>query len=86
MGEIDLVMRDVECVVVVEVRFRSGRFVAPALTVDPRKQRKLVRTAALFLAGHPLLAALPVRFDVVAVLPENGADGRIQWIRDAFRP
>jgi putative endonuclease len=78
-------MRDADCLVFVEVRFRTGRFVLPALSVDGRKQRKLAQAAAFFLAGNPRLAEAPVRFDVVAV--ERRPDGRetIQWIRDAFR-
>jgi putative endonuclease len=78
-------MRDDECLVIVEVRFRSGSFVAPALSVDARKQRKVARAASLFLAGNPPYCDLPVRFDVVAVGRASGTRGRIQWIRDAFR-
>ena len=54
------------------------------MTVDRRKQRKITRTAALFLAANARLARLAVRFDVVAIVGD-GADG-IEWIRDAFRP
>ena len=85
LGELDLIMLDDDCLVFVEVRFRSGDFVAPALSVDARKQRKLAQTAAFFLAGHSRLADRPVRFDVVAVERAPGTRGRIQWIRDAFR-
>ena len=80
-------MRDGNCVVITEVRYRSGRRLASArLTVDGRKQRKLVRTAAMFLSRRSHLATSPVRFDVVAI--DVDADGKkhISWIRDAFRP
>lgn len=82
-GEIDLIMFDEEILVFVEVRYRrSATFAAPSLTVDARKQRKLVRTAALFTAGHRGLAHREMRFDVVAI--EEGQS--IRWMRDAFRP
>ena len=84
-GELDLVMRDGTCLVIVEVRFRSGTFVDPAESVDARKQLKLARATSFFLAGNPALCDLAVRFDVVAVERASDARGRIQWIRDAFR-
>ena len=84
-GELDLVMRDGTCLVIIEVRFRSGTFVDPAQSVDARKQLKLARAASFFLAGNPTLCDLAVRFDVVAVGRASDARGRIQWIRDAFR-
>jgi putative endonuclease len=81
-GEIDLIMLDRQCLAFIEVRCRrSGRFVAPADTVDYRKQRKLIRTAAMFVARERRYAALRMRFDVIAI----EGDG-VRWIRDAFRP
>ena len=80
-------MRDGNCLVIVEVRYRGGKQMAPAaVTVDRRKQHKLIRTAALFLARHPTYADNPVRFDVVAVDDRNYAGPTVEWIRDAFRP
>ncbi len=84
-GEIDLIMMDRQCLTFIEVRLRrSGRFTTPAETVDYRKQRKIIRTAALFLARERRLAHLRMRFDVIAI-EGDGIDG-IRWIRDAFRP
>lgn len=86
LGEIDLVMLDGDCLVIVEVRCRTSmRFVAPALTVDERKQGKIARATAFFLATKPSLGEYPVRFDVVAVDGANSGDGAIEWIPDAFR-
>jgi putative endonuclease len=79
LGEIDLVMRDADVLVFVEVRFRaSDLFGTPAETVGPRKQRRLVAAAGHFLQRHRL--NLPCRFDVVAI----GAGDRVDWIQDAF--
>lgn len=84
-GEIDLIMLDDECLVFVEVRFRtSTNYSSPELTVDSRKQQKIIRTAALFLARTREYASQTVRFDVVAITA--GEQGRTRWIRDAFRP
>lgn len=84
-GEIDLILLDGDCLTFVEVRCRrSAKFTEPALTVDHRKQRKLVRTAALFAARHRAYAQHVMRFDVVAI--EGDEVPTIEWIRDAFRP
>ncbi len=80
-GELDLVMRHGDTVVVAEVRGRGrSDYGAAAETVDPRKQRKIVRATRLFLAQRGELAEQPLRFDVVA-LDGNGA---IEWLRAAF--
>jgi putative endonuclease len=84
-GEIDLLMLDDDCLVIVEVRYRkSNAFTDPELTVDRPKQRKIVRTAALFLAAHRQFANHAMRFDVVSIEGQGGP--RVRWIRDAFRP
>lgn len=84
-GEIDLIMLHGDCLTFVEVRYRaSARFASPAPTVDRHKQRKIIRTAAMFLAGKPHYAGLAMRFDVVAIT--GGKNSTIEWLRDAFRP
>lgn len=84
-GEIDLIMMDGNELVFVEVRYRSScRFTKPGLTIDIHKQRKLIRTAAMYLTRNPQLADCTMRFDVVAVV--NSARPQCEWIRDAFRP
>jgi putative endonuclease len=66
-GEIDLVVMRDALVVFVEVKARaSDRFGSPALAVDHRKQRRLRRLAARWLAEHSV-ARSDIRFDVVAV-------------------
>ena len=87
LGEIDLIMRHRDCLVFVEVRYRGGRRIATAgITVDGHKQRKLIRTAALFLAGRTRSANSTVRFDVVAIDVDQSGRRTIEWIRVAFRP
>lgn len=84
-GEIDLIMQDGDCLAFIEVRFRtSTRFAEASHTVDRRKQQKLIRTAALFVARNARFRRSTMRFDVVAVVGAEAPD--IQWIADAFRP
>ena len=84
-GEIDLVLLDGQCLIFVEVRYRrSAKFADPGTTVDRHKQRKIIRTAALFAARHRGHANRVMRFDVVAIEGEDPP--AIRWIRDAFRP
>jgi putative endonuclease len=80
-GELDLVLRDGDTLVIAEVRKRSRSDFGDALdSVDARKRTRLIRAAQLYLAQHPQHADAPVRFDVVAL----DADDRITWLKAAF--
>jgi putative endonuclease len=84
-GELDLVMRDGDALVFVEVRHRrSAGHGGGAASVDAAKRRKLVRAAQRFLLEHPRFAELPCRFDVVEASGDPDAP-RLNWLRDAFR-
>jgi putative endonuclease len=86
MGEVDLVMKDGDCLVFAEVRFRTeNRFSSAAGSVDRHKQRKIIRTAAAFIGRHPHYSNCTVRFDVVG-LDQSGDQTKLNWIKDAFRP
>lgn len=83
-GEIDLVMRDRDVVVFVEVRYRRrGGFGDGADSVHGGKRAKLVRAAEVFLMNHPRLAGAACRFDVLAIAGDAGADA-LDWRRNAF--
>ena len=87
IGEIDLIMKEGDCLVFVEVRYRaSNRFACARLSVDIHKQRKMIRTAALFLTTRTRYANSVVRFDVVAIDADDRGERNIEWIKDAFRP
>ena len=84
-GEIDLIMMDHDCLVFVEVRYRSpGAFASAAATVDRCKQDKLVRTAEMFLATRPRFSSHTSRFDVVGVDGRKKGGRAVEWIRNAF--
>ena len=85
MGELDIVARDRDVLVIAEVRTRSSdRYGGAAASVDSRKQQRLIRTASQLLQQRKDLAQLRVRFDVVVVSEMEAGCGRVEWIRHAF--
>ena len=81
-GEVDLICRDGDVVVFVEVKARKRGH--PAEAVDRQKQRRLTLAALHFLKRHGLLEAR-ARFDVVAITwPEGGTPSRIEHLPNAF--
>ena len=80
-GEIDLIMRDGETLVFVEVRLRRNpRFGGAAASIDARKQQRLILTAQRYLAQLPHIP--PCRFDVV--LLDNAQGRQPEWLQNAF--
>ena len=77
-GEIDLVMRDGDTLVFVEVRQRAGMaHGGAAASITPAKIRRLVRAAQLYLMRLPKTP--PCRFDVVAI-----DAGQLAWLRNVI--
>lgn len=71
-GEVDIICRDRDTLVFVEVKARrAGSLARPDEAVTPAKRRKLVRAAAAYLSQHNLWDR-PCRFDVVAVVSSGG--------------
>lgn len=80
-GELDLVMRDGETLVIAEVRKRSSNaFGGAAASVDARKRQRIIHSAQRFLMEHPQFSTSSVRFDVLTL----DRDDRIEWIKAAF--
>jgi putative endonuclease len=83
-GEIDLVMRQGTTLILVEVRLRSeDQYGGAAGSVGSRKQRRIIRAAHHLLMMRPELGRMRARFDVIAI-DGDGANRRLNWIRDAF--
>jgi len=83
-GEIDLVFRDGDCLVFVEVKTRSSEdWVRPAASVNQRKRRLLCQTALDYLE---LLKNPPVkiRFDIVEVLLHESAVREVRHLPNTF--
>jgi len=77
-GEIDLIMRDGETLVFVEVRSRSrSDFGGAAASITASKQARIILAARHYLAQHSMDA--PCRFDAVLLQA-----GQLQWLPAAF--
>ena len=82
-GEIDIVARDGDETVFVEVKDRHGRSHGEGYeSVTAGKRLRLVRAARLFAAARGL-SETPIRFDVVSIDREGG-EARIRHDRGAF--
>lgn len=77
-GEIDLIMRERDTLVFVEVRKRAGSYPgAAADSITPAKKRRVIRAAQLYLARFPRMPAC--RIDVVTI--DGGA---LEWLPNAI--
>ncbi len=84
-GEIDLILAQKQTLVFVEVRFRKNNlYGGPLASVDWKKQRKLIRTAEIYLKLRPMYREYTCRFDVVGVTIDNGLP-KLEWIQNAFQ-
>ena len=89
MGEIDLIMKENNSLVFVEVRYRkTNNFGSGAESITETKQKKLIKTASLYLQRHAKLNEYPARFDVVSITGciETTELNKINfdWIENAF--
>jgi putative endonuclease len=82
-GEIDIVARDGQTIVFVEVKTRSDRRQSPEHQVDRSKQGQIAAAARRYLNRYGTPTP-PARFDVVAVVWEVGTRPTIRHIIDAF--
>ena len=83
-GEIDLVMRDKDCLVFIEVKTRSSEeWSRPAAAVDRERRQRLTRAGLDYLRRlrNP---AVKVRFDIVEVLLESGQVREIRHLPNSF--
>lgn len=83
-GEIDLIFRDQDCLVFVEVKTRSSEeWTRPAAAVNARKKRLLSQTALDYLRRlkNP---QVKIRFDIVEVLLKDGAVSEVRHLSNTF--
>ncbi|MCK4743081.1 MAG: YraN family protein [Sulfuriflexus sp.] len=81
-GEIDIIMRDKDSIVFVEVRYRrTDKFGNAMESVNIHKQKRLSLTARHYLLQTR--TPLNARFDVVAI---SGVEPNttIEWVKNAF--
>lgn len=80
-GEIDLIMKQKDVLVFVEVRLRNNLYYATAIeSITPAKQKKMIKTALHYLQQQQLLDKVTCRFDVIG----QNQDQRFYWIKDAL--
>ncbi len=86
-AEIDLVARDGDTLVFVEVRTRRGGAAGmAALSVNAAKAKQLLRAVDWYIEQHPEIADEPMRIDVVTVeLARDGTLREVAHIENAVR-
>ena len=83
-GELDLVCREKDCLVFVEVKTRSSEeWSRPAAAVNTERRQRLTRAALdyLRLLKNP---KVKIRFDIVEVLLEDGAVREVRHLPNSF--
>ena len=82
-GEIDIIARQGECLLFVEVKTRRpDTLISGAAAVDAKKQRCIIRTAEQYLLKNP--CDLQPRFDVAEVAYSGGLVRHIEYLENAF--
>ena len=83
-GELDLIAEDGDVLVFVEVKTRQTHaFGGAAYAVDRRKQARIIKEAAQYLARHRLRGR-SCRFDVVLLRPSMESGSAVELIQNAF--
>ena len=84
-GEIDIVAQESDTVCFVEVRTKTGNEMGtPFESVTPAKQRKLSKLALAYLKNQYKSIEVRARFDVVAVVSQDGREEKVEVIKNAF--
>lgn len=80
LGEIDIIAKEDDVLVAVEVKFRTNQtFGTPSEAVTVYKQKKISRTFLQYYVSHGY-GEVSCRFDVIAI----DGEGKIEHIKDAF--
>ena len=84
VGELDLIMKDKDSLVFVEVKRRKQNKFGGALeSITAVKKKRLTRAALAYLQRKKLMDKVACRFDLVAVTDTNG-QLTAQWIKNTF--
>lgn len=84
-GELDLVARERDVLVIAEVRTRSSdEYGGAAASVIARKRQRIIHASLQLLQQRRDLARLPVRFDVLVVSDLESREPKVEWIKHAF--
>jgi putative endonuclease len=87
-GEIDLIFKDKQTLVFVEVRYRKNSAYGHSIeTVNTYKQQKIITAAKYYLHKHKMTESISSRFDVIGIEEiknDKTSDQQINWIQNAF--
>ena len=84
-GEIDLIMRENDTIIFVEVRARkTAAFLHPAESVNHTKRNKIRKTSQVFMLKNVALDRFNLRFDVIALTGSEARGMKIEWFKAAF--
>lgn len=79
-GEVDIIAKDAQYYVFIEVKYRnSTKYGMPQEAVGVSKQKRICKAAQYYMYSHGFGDAVPVRFDVAAVL-----ENKITYYKNAF--
>jgi putative endonuclease len=83
LGEIDLIARDSDCLVFIEIKTRRGSSIGYAKeAVNKRKMRQISKVALAYMKANNC-CDVKARFDVIAINIKGGME-EIEVIPDAF--
>ncbi len=83
-GEIDIIAKEKDTVVFVEVKTRkSNEFGSPLEAIDLNKQKQIKKIASVYISKK-YRKFIPCRFDVIGIMVEKRGDYKISHIRNAF--
>ena len=83
-GEVDIIAKNRDVIVFVEVRSLSDSVINPIETVGPKKRKKIISGAFSYLLKESLYENVDCRFDVIGII-WKGDKFEIEHIKDAFR-
>lgn len=83
-GEIDIICKENETIVFVEVKYRkSFKYGDPELAITRSKQRQIRKIAEAYLYEKNIFN-VPCRIDVITILHESGKEPVLNHFKDAF--
>jgi len=84
MGEIDLIMREGNITVFVEVRSRgNNRFMDTVESIDSGKRAHIIATSQDYLQNQKRADKDVCRYDIVLLTGPAGSE-QIEWLKNAF--
>ncbi len=84
-GELDIVAIDDDTLVFAEVKTRKTNVEKALNSISISKQKKIIKSAKVFLNKNPRYDNYPTRFDVIAVI-KTGNKWKIKHLKEAFLP